>query len=244
MSDNNEVMGMAHKNFIWNFNPELDLQEGTSISDKLFLYLKRLIVSKTLPVGYKFPNEPMFCKILNVSRSTLREAYSILELSNLIVRSKGGTKVIDPDEIASFNHLFKNIKQSDMHDIMECRSLIEAQIAFLAAQRATDEDISNLQIYLDNMIKHKNDLTLFSYYDSLFHSVIYNASKNYMLKQTMKAVRNAYSQTIYSAFVQNPEVQEHAIQYHTLLLQAISEHAPIRAQEVMREHICDASGSL
>ena len=48
-------------------------------SDVLYEKLRDAITSSEFPPGYVFPNEVEFCSLLNVGRSTLREAYKMLE---------------------------------------------------------------------------------------------------------------------------------------------------------------------
>ena len=72
---------------------EMALLNNGGLSEMLFVNLRDAIYTGRLPSGYRFPNENDMCKVLNVGRSTLREAYTGLVVLDLIARKKSGTYV-------------------------------------------------------------------------------------------------------------------------------------------------------
>ena len=172
-------------------------------------------------------------------RTTLREAYGKLELLNLVNRSRGGTKVNDPADMGNLNPFDIAIKESELSELLEFRSMLESEIVALAAVRAENGDIEKLKKILNNMRENKDDLTKLTHYDTMFHFAIAEISKNSLLKKTMEMVRGSYEKVVYKKFVEEPEIIEHAIKYHMLILDAIAQKAPILARETMKEHIAD-----
>ena len=90
-------------------------------------------------VGDKLPNENDLALELGVSRSTLREAIKILTTNGILEIKRGrGTFVTSNTIISSQN--FSDIA-SGLDDLFEMRLMFEPDCAYLAAERATDEEI-------------------------------------------------------------------------------------------------------
>lgn len=84
--------------------PNAILSESLSLSSDIPLYaqlvgiIKRSISSGALAIGDLLPSEAEFCRALNVSRNTVRQAIGELEDEGLVVRKRGkGTFVADPN---------------------------------------------------------------------------------------------------------------------------------------------------
>lgn len=79
------------------------LSDKLSLSSDIPLYaqlvgiIKRHISSGTLAVGQLLPSEAELCRVLDISRNTVRQAIGELEEEGLVVRKRGkGTFVADP----------------------------------------------------------------------------------------------------------------------------------------------------
>lgn len=199
--------------------------------------LRNLILTHKLQSGFYFPREDLFCVELGIGRSTLREAYKVLEMEGLITRTKRGTYVNNESEFISSNPLAA-IKLSDINDLIEFRSMVEAELAGLAAERATDEQIENLQQLLASMASHRDDLSMLTFFDMQFHLEIANASHNNLLITTMHSMMKVFTTGIYSAFqVDTKTTVQQALQYHESILFSIQQRDRTMARNVMRSHI-------
>ncbi len=70
------------------------MQRETFLYKKVTEYLSKLIIEHYGEDDYKLPTEAETCKAVEVSRITVRKAYSLLEQHNLILRAKrGGTRI-------------------------------------------------------------------------------------------------------------------------------------------------------
>jgi GntR family transcriptional repressor for pyruvate dehydrogenase complex len=210
-------------------------------TSKVENYLRNLILTHKLDSGFFFPREDLFCVKLGVGRSTLREAYKSLESESLITRTKHGTYINNEVEFISFNPPH-NIRLSEINDLIEFRAMVEAELAGLAAERATDEQIENLQQLLASMRKHRGDLAMLTFYDMQFHLEIANASHNNLLITTMRSVIKVFSKSIYDAFHVDTETNvQQALQYHENLLFSIQQRDRAMARNVMRSHVQSVS---
>jgi DNA-binding FadR family transcriptional regulator len=131
-------------------------------------------------VGDKLPNENDLALELGVSRSTLREAIKILTTNGILEIKRGrGTFVTSNTIISSQN--FSDIA-SGLDDLFEMRLMFEPDCAYLAAERATDEEIEIICYYgekIEKKILSGEDRTED---EQKFHESIANATHNSLTK--------------------------------------------------------------
>ncbi|MFI3173669.1 MAG: FadR/GntR family transcriptional regulator [Bacillota bacterium] len=212
-----------------------------NISQNLFKNFKDVIMSQKLPSGYMMPNENLTSEILGVGRSTLREAYTALEVFGFIRRSKGGTYINELSEIMRMAPFSMTVSNSDITDLLEFRYMLEGEIARYAAKRATEDDKEKLEICFLNMQKYKNDIEEFVDYDQMFHSLVADASHNQLLVNTLLAskapIEKGVRNTLRNSLTENPKAIEVTLDFHEKILQAIQKGDHQTAQSAMHEHI-------
>ena len=218
---------------------KLRLNISGNASDLLAEKIRTSIISGEIPAGYLFPSETVFCEQLGVSRSTLREAYKVLESTGFIKREKRfGIIVNDFSDISKSAPLGASLVMSDIDELLEFRVMIEAELARLAALRANEDNIRSMQAALDNMKSSGADLPTLTHHDTMFHMEIAKASGNRLLMTTMENAREVFQSGIYRAFQLDTESNvAQALHYHTLLLDAISRKDSDEAYSLMRRHI-------
>ena len=91
------------------------------------------------------PNENEFCKILNVSRGTLRDAYKKLDTQGFIERTKQGTYVKCKETIAMQGNFSASLELATKQEMVEFISAFEPEAACLAAQKIDEEGIKQLE---------------------------------------------------------------------------------------------------
>lgn len=212
-----------------------------NISQSLFKKFKEIIIEEKIPAGYMMPNENTVSELLGVGRSTLREAYTALEVFGFIRRSKAGTFINEIDDIVNMAPFSLTVSNSNLVDLMEFRYMLEGETASYAAKRANAKDIEQLTEIYENMKRYQNDIDQFIYYDQKFHTVVSQASHNQLLISTMTASREPFEKGVQSALkkslIQNPSVMDVTIDLHGKILQAIKNGDYQTAYHAMREHI-------
>lgn len=215
--------------------------ETSSMSDKLFDKLRKLIVSGELPAGYTFPNENILCEKLAVGRSTLREAYKTLAAFGFITRTKAGTIVNDVDTIVSTAPLGMAAEMCDPGDLEEFRLMLEMEIARYAAMRATQEDLDEMEAVVAEGRKQSGNIAQLARCDIQFHMLVARASHNVLLRSAMMTCSDLYesgvSRNYYRLMMKEPTVIDDSFDQHAAVLQAIREHDPAKARRCMRKHI-------
>jgi len=117
------------------------------------------ILGDNLEIGTSFPSEKDLAQEFQVSRSVIREALRILEVSGLVTIKKGPTGGIFVTDVYhkpitnSINNLITSGRVTIDH-LFDVRLLIEPHIAMEAALHAKDEDIQRLQELFEDFSQH------------------------------------------------------------------------------------------
>src|SRR6266852_4895256 len=112
------------------------------------------LIRGTWAEGDRIPPERQLGQLLGVGRASLREALKALEIMGMIETRLGdGTYVCQRSEFMSRPLLWAitSSSETEVHELVEARKLIETEMAGLAAERATAEDLKQIGIHLDRM---------------------------------------------------------------------------------------------
>jgi GntR family transcriptional repressor for pyruvate dehydrogenase complex len=196
--------------------------------------------------GEKIPAERELCLKLGVARTSLREALKALEIMGMIETRLGdGTYVCKRSEFFSKPLLWLIASGSDAQalELIEARTLIEVELAGLAAERATPADIERLSQELHHMADTIGDPKGFVQADVNFHLLIGAAACNDILMNALLLIRNLLQQWILTA-VTSEGVPQKAYAQHKRLFRAIEGHDSIAARRAMKNHLQDMANFL
>ncbi len=124
------------------------------VAEEIVQQLRSLILRGVYGIGDKLPPERKLAEDLGVNRASLREAIKSLEQMGLVKTRQGdGTRVLPFMETAGVelvSHLVTGtadgIPNADvLFDVLEFRRIFARDVAELAAERATAEDIVRLE---------------------------------------------------------------------------------------------------
>ena len=158
-------------------------------------YLGEAIVAGRFGVGGSLPAEPLLCEELGVSRTVVRESIKSLVAKGLIQTGpKVGTRVLpsdqwnwfDPDVIAWQSK--SGLTPSFIRDLQELRRVVEPAAVKLAAERATETDIADIEDAFTGMKRAVQEGGDYVKFDLRFHQGLLRASHNRMLVQMSKAL--------------------------------------------------------
>ena len=113
---------------------------------------RKLIRKGRLKQGDQLPAEKDLSETFKVSRLTVREAILSLETMKLVDRRQGnGTYVIASSEEALVKPLAAGLveEKDNLLDVFAARGIIEPEIAQLAANNATPEQVAELERILE-----------------------------------------------------------------------------------------------
>jgi DNA-binding FadR family transcriptional regulator len=120
------------------------------------------------------------------------------------------------------------------HELAEFRSIMEPEIAALAAERATTDDLSKLQ---DSIKRHENAKDLLGRIDAdlAFHQVIFDAAGNRACSRILAIIHKSIWKTI-SVTTQFVDSQK-AVARHKAIYAAIHDRDSTEARRLMHLHI-------
>lgn len=211
-------------------------------ADRLWKY----IVNHGLEVGDKLPNEYELAAVLEVGRSTVREAVRALAGRNILeVRQGSGTYISSKKGIAEdplgFSLVKDRVKLTT--DLFELRYLLEPRIAERAAQFATDEDIAKIEEIVEEieLSVEKND-GRHQELDVKFHTMLAEMSGNIAMT-SLSPVINESIRLINEDYVTR-QMTESSLRAHRNILFAIKKRHPIAAYDSMLGHILEVRQSV
>lgn len=210
------------------------------ISDLVFEQLRDLIFKGQIEPGQQLITERELAESLGVSRPTVREAINRLVALGFLEHKQGqGTFVVSPS--AEHNPLgVPSDENISLADLLEVRLGLECNAVMMAARRATDEDIRDMQKCVREMTARIEQGELGGNADVAFHMAIAYATKNMVQIHIMK---NFYDLLFYGIksnleyLYSEPATLEKIIRQHNDILEAIRDRAPERASAAMRDHI-------
>ncbi len=212
--------------------------------------LGEAIVTGHYPVGSSLPPEPMLCEELGVSRTVVREAVKSLIAKGLLVTGpKVGTRVLaedqwnwfDPDVVAWQSRA--GLSREFLRDLQELRRLVEPAAVRLAAERATAEDIAEIETAYAGM---KRSIDVGGDYvssDLRFHQGLLRACHNRMVAHMGKAL-GALLRTSFEISTTRPDGPASSLHLHRAVLDAVIERAPQKAERAILVLIAGANSDI
>jgi len=157
--------------------------------------VRALISSGSLKPGDKLPPERVLAEQFNVSRNTLREGLRALELGGLLELRKGATGgafIVSGNTDVVVNGLrdLYHLGAITPKQLTESRVWIEAVVIRVACERATDEELAELEANVDaaEIAEKEGNFELRAKIHLDFHSLLGKATHNPVLSITMDGI--------------------------------------------------------
>lgn len=203
--------------------------------------IMRLIVEGHLAPGARLPGERELAREIGVSRTVIREAVRILAAKGLLETRQGiGTTVlpVTRDQVVEPLSLLVQIQEGGVafEDLHQVRSILEVEIAGLAAAQATDADIANLRRIMSEMEVSQEDPDLFAVQDTEFHQALGQMTHNPILRLLLGVIRDLL-QDYMTQVTRHINPAEQVLPYHSRILETIAAHDEQSAREAMRAHL-------
>ncbi len=174
--------------------------EKQSLSNQVFNQLRDNILTEQYQPGEKLPSERELCDIMQINRSSVREALKRLEQARLIeIRHGEGSVVLDFRYHGGFD-LLQHMVESGGHlnyitlrSMCEIRSVVCVEVARLAALRIQQPELEtisrlvhSIQACVSKDSKQLQDL------DFEFHYIMAKASENVAFLLMLNSIREVY----------------------------------------------------
>lgn len=209
----------------------------------------RLVDGGQIGPGDRLPPERFLAEQLQVSRSSVREAMTALEVLGVVeIRAGHGIFV----GRAQSNHLIEEVssltEEQGPLEILEARLLIEPGAAQLAATRATAADRQSMRDQL-RLMKEQLDRGMDAWApDWGFHQAVAKAAQNPVVDAMLEVITQRTQSELWIRMrTHNFEQRARAFRYleqHTGILAAIERGDGRAADQLMRKHIRSIQADL
>jgi len=200
-------------------------------------HLGEAIVGGRYAPGASLPPEPLLCDELGVSRTVVREAVKSLVAKGLLVTGpKLGTRVLPPNQWNWFDpdvvawQSGAGLTREFLRDLQELRRVVEPAAVRMAAERATAQDIAEIEAAYAGMrdaIEHGGDYVR---HDLAFHQGLLRAGHNRMVVQMSKAL-GALLRTSFEISTSRLDGPAGSLPLHRAVLDAVIARNPLRAEK-------------
>ncbi len=214
------------------------------ISEEIVEQIKALISRGKLKPGDRVPSERELATMLGVSRPSVREAIMVLEaLGFLDSRQGGGTFVRALTQTSITDPLTRLVEENDpelLRALVEVRMGLEGWSAYLAAKRATEQDLAEMQRLYRIMEEQAAKGGWVSEIDAEFHYAITTASHNSLQMHVLDSIHTLFHTTIQVALMEFYQQKGHVqrlLTQHREIMEAIAAHDPELARLKMIGHL-------
>jgi GntR family transcriptional repressor for pyruvate dehydrogenase complex len=198
--------------------------EKISITDEVVKRIRDTIKSGDYAVGDKLPTEMELRDQLGVGRSTIREAFRVLQAIGLIELKAGRGAFVKGYNDTTYETIKKWFveKEAELSELMEVRMAIEPLAVKLAIQRGTPKQIEQIREIHEAFRKavERQDAIDLATLDESFHGAIVEASNNGLLIKIGRLIADAFVEYRTRSFAVTENVV-HALDPHEKIISAI-----------------------
>ena len=209
-----------------------------------------LVAGGQLKPGDRLPSERELVERFQVSRASIREAISALEMMGLIeVRSGEGTYIrhVNIDSVVAPLAWMLFIEKDADLELYEVRKILEVQAAGVAAERAQEDAIRDMYEALEAMRLDLENDCLGESADLQFHLAIARGTHNKILIRLMNTIADTMHKTLQSSrgkLYEDETTPGRLYQEHCSLYEAIKNHNVLEAQQLMLDHLVGVESQL
>lgn len=195
-----------------------------------------MIKKKNMKAGDKLPSENELVKLLNVSRSTLREALKILTSRNILFTRQGSGIFVSENTGMVKDPFGLEFLGSEklILDMFDTRLILEPEIAALAAVNASKGDIEKIMVQCDEVERAISENIPYADKDAMFHNLIGKANGNTVINHIIPILHNSIQNSI--DYTNNALIRN-TVYYHRRIAEAIGDRDSLGAKYSMICHI-------
>ncbi len=218
----------------------------TRVYEEIVVKVKHMIEKGRLHHGDQLPPERELAEVFSVSRSSVREALRSLETQGYLESRQGDGTYIARQPVESLVNPLATVifsEKDGQMELFEMRRLIEPQLAYLAAERATPEEIIMLGKALELQEKAFAAGESGTEVDKTFHYILAKAAKNKVILRIVDNIMDLLAESR-DKYLQVEGRAEKSLARHREMLNAIRAGDKELAAQVMQEHLEDIELSL
>jgi GntR family transcriptional regulator, transcriptional repressor for pyruvate dehydrogenase complex len=216
------------------------------VYEEIVAKIKDMVEKGRFKSGDQLPVERELAEVFRVSRSSVREALRSLESQGFIESRQGDGTYIARQPVESLVRPLASViltEKDDQMELFEMRRMIEPDLAYLAAERATEEEIAMMEKVLDLQQEQIDRGDYETDVDRNFHYIMARAARNKALLRITDNIIDLLAESR-EQYLQVEGRPQKSILRHREVLEAIRARDPERAEKCMLEHLVDIETSL
>jgi len=198
------------------------------LSKKVYRILKKEIIKGSLKPGSKVL-EGRIAEQIGISRTPVREAIRELAAEGFVTLSPNQGVVV------------RSISAENIREVLQIHSVLEGLAARLSCEVIDEENLKELENYVNKMEKltNKKDPLAYSEVDLKFHELIVNNCGNKRLIQMRKNISDQAQRYRISSLRTRGRLKE-SLKEHQKILEAFKTKDPKKADVISQKHIQNA----
>ncbi len=230
---------------------ELKPVKTKKIYEEIVDQIRQLLIEGHIKPGDKLPSERELIESFKVSRSSIREALSALEMMGILeVRTGEGTFIrhIRPESMMTSLAWSLYLDKGSILEMLEVRKMIEVQAVGYAAKRATEKEVNQLNETLDRMKNNIENMgSISEKADMMFHYTIAVATQNKITIRLMDTISDNLQHLIHATrpkLYEGKYTPELLYNEHEKIYNAIISRDSGEARKQMLEHLSGVENEI
>ncbi len=164
------------------------MASNNRLYEKVIDFLAEELEQGRLHLHEKIPPERALAEQIGVSRGTLRDAFRVLESRGVIETRRGGGRVIKRalSTTEYGTSIVSQLEEAAIMDLLEVREVLEVGMAELVCERASDEELTEIEQKLLYTTKQEHQELKEENIGSYFHYSLAKTSKNQAMSDFIK----------------------------------------------------------
>lgn len=212
-----------------------------TLTNSVMHQIEQMILDGRISPGDWLPPQTELAEGFGVGLSTVREATRGLALMGILDPQAGRGTRVSTDAYVSLRMtslVRDRLNDLEAKKIHETRCIIEVGITELAAKRATQGDIHEIERSLAHMEDVKDDDAAFVKADLEFHSAVAKASKNDLIEEIYQILLEMLSEVM-DQIIRIPGLKDRGIQMQRRILKAIRARDYESARQLAEKNIVE-----
>jgi len=205
--------------------------------------IERLIEARHLQPLDRLPPERELAGLLQVGRSSLREAIAVLSARGLLQVKRGHGIYVARPPLPSL----PSLDDDGLRQLFDMREVIEVAAAGWAAEQATAEDIASLNAAIHALASEatasRPDLERLQELDTNFHLLVASMARNRFLEQMTHLLHGMLAAGM-EASLPMPGRVSRSRRSHVRVARAIARHDAAAARAAMAQHIKEVKDAV
>jgi len=216
-------------------------------AEQAYRHVLAFIESGQVAAGGRLPSEAELEAQMGLSRASVREALARLRAEGRVQSRRGAGSFLTEGRPAELVRLSTITTVDELIEWHEFRLALESEVAALAAERATGEDLARIRAAQDLVIERLATGRA-SREDAAFHRAIASAARNRKLEDAIAALANHVIEwgrmgQIRGVLSPSERREINAVE-HGEIVDAIAARSPDRARSAVRRHLLNGRARL